>query len=103
MSLEQRRNITDSVVFLFFLEYQEHKMSIFGIFFILYFLKLSACCCLSFNKIKLNQLNYIIKFSTLDVFSQVSEQNGKLNFTKFEGYLKEILKVYSFRFNFIFI
>ena len=27
----------------FFLEYQEYKMSIFGIFFILYFLKLSAC------------------------------------------------------------
>ncbi|CAB3988815.1 dystrobrevin beta-like isoform X1 [Paramuricea clavata] len=27
------------------------------------------------------------------VFSQVSEQNGKLNFTKFEGYLKEILKL----------
>ncbi|XP_028393726.1 dystrobrevin beta-like isoform X2 [Dendronephthya gigantea] len=27
------------------------------------------------------------------VFSQVSEQNGKLNFTKFEAYLKEILKL----------
>ena len=36
-------NITDSVVSLFFLEYQEYKMSIFGICFILYFLKLSAC------------------------------------------------------------
>lgn len=29
----------------------------------------------------------------LDVFSQVSEENGKLNFAKFEAYLKEILKV----------
>ena len=36
MSLVQRRNITDSVVFLvFFLEYREYKMSIFGICFIL--------------------------------------------------------------------
>ena len=33
----------DGVGFLFFLEYQEYKVSIFGICFILYFLKLSAC------------------------------------------------------------
>ena len=35
-------NPIDSVVFLFFFEYQEYKTSIFGICFILYFLKLSA-------------------------------------------------------------
>ena len=32
-------NITDSVVYLFFLEYQEYKMSIFGICFVLYTVK----------------------------------------------------------------
>ena len=44
---------------LFFLEYQEYKMSIFGICFILYFLKLSACR--GFRCMLCNLLDYAIQ------------------------------------------
>lgn len=35
----------------------------------------------------------VVLLRYVDAFSQISDKNGKLDFAKFEVYLKEILKV----------